>query len=186
MIPQELKVLHTAIAAQVLQNYIVDMKSQNWFTGVFKNFVNNFLEQFRKLETKFFDIYFEYKEEDTIALYETYDEYLKTVSKVPLWEMKNIKDLIDAYLIDPASMKWNELKAKMSMLLSPEPEIENDYIDKVVYLLRRDFDTKTQNNILLSVGKKLSELREEDMRKMESDYKFLQENHISLNSKFAY
>ena len=104
MIPQELKVLHTAIAAQVLQNYIVDMKSQNWFTGVFKNFVNNFLEQFRKLETKFFDIYFEYKEEDTIALYETYDEYLKTISKVPLWEMKNIKDLIDAYLLDPASM----------------------------------------------------------------------------------
>ena len=51
MIPQELKVLHTAIAAQVLQNYIVDMKSQNWFTGVFKNFVNNFLEQFRKLNT---------------------------------------------------------------------------------------------------------------------------------------
>ena len=81
--------------------------------------------------------------------------------------------------------KWNELKAKMSMLLSPEPEFENDYIDKVVYLLRRDFDTKTQNDILLSVGKKLSKLREEDMRKMESDYRFLQENHASLNAKFA-
>jgi len=81
--------------------------------------------------------------------------------------------------------KWNELKTKMYLFLSPEPEIENDYIDKVVYLLRRDFDTKTQNNILLSVGKKLSDLREQDMRKMESDYKFLQENHISLNSKLA-
>ncbi len=45
MIPRELKVLHTAIAAQVLQNYIVDMKAENWFTGVFKNFVNNFLLQ---------------------------------------------------------------------------------------------------------------------------------------------
>ena len=45
MIPRELKVLHTAIAAQVLQTYIVDMKAENWFTGVFKNFVNNFLEQ---------------------------------------------------------------------------------------------------------------------------------------------
>ena len=82
--------------------------------------------------------------------------------------------------------KWNALKAKMSMLLSPEPEIENDYIDKVVYLLRRDFDTKTQNNVLIAVGKKLSELREQDMRKMENDFRILQEDTISLNSKFAY
>lgn len=81
---------------------------------------------------------------------------------------------------------WNNMKTKMYIMLSPEPEIENDYIDKVVYLLRRDFDTKTQNNILLSVGKKLSQLREEDMRKMETDYKFLQENHMSLNSKLAF
>jgi hypothetical protein len=104
MIPKDLKVLHTAIAAQVLQNYIVDMKADNWFTGVFKNFVNNFLEQFKKLEDKFFDIYFDYKEEDTIKLYEVYDKYLNTMSQVPLWEMNNIKDLIDAYFIDPASM----------------------------------------------------------------------------------
>jgi len=82
--------------------------------------------------------------------------------------------------------KWNELKTKLSIMLSPEPEIENDYIDKVVYLLRRDFDTKTQNNVLIAVGKKLSELREQDMRKMENDFRILQEDTISLNSKFAY
>lgn len=104
MIPQELKVLHTAIAAQVLQDYIVDMKAQNWFTGVFKNFVNNFLEQFKKLESKFFDLYFNHKEEDTVNLYKAFDAYIHTVAQVPLWEMENIKDLIDAYLIDQKSM----------------------------------------------------------------------------------
>lgn len=104
MIPRELKVLHTAIAAQVLQNYIVDMKAQNWFTGVFKNFVNNFLEQFRKLESKFFDLYFDHKEEETVNLYKTFDAYIHTVAQVPLWEMHNIKDLIDAYMIDSKSM----------------------------------------------------------------------------------
>lgn len=104
MIPRELKVLHTAIAAQVLQNYIIDMKGENWFTGVFKNFVSNFLQQFRKLETKFFDLYFQHKEEETVELYETFDKYIHTVSQVPLWEMNNVKDLIDAYLMDPKSM----------------------------------------------------------------------------------
>ena len=104
MIPRDLKVLHTAMAAQVLQNYIVDMKANNWFTGVFKNFVNNFLEQFRKLEKSYFDVYYEHKEDNTIELYDTYDEYLKTVATVPLWEMKYMTDIIKAYHIDQKSM----------------------------------------------------------------------------------
>ena len=61
-----------------------------------------------------------------------------------------------------------------------------DYVDKVVYLLRRDFDTETQNKILLTVGKKLSQLRNQDMRKMEEDYKILQQSHNNLNSRIAF
>jgi hypothetical protein len=78
-------------------------------------------------------------------------------------------------------------KARISLnnFLTPVPEIEEEYIDKMVYLLRRDFDTQTQNNILLAVGKKLSVLREQDMRKMEEDYKILQQSHVNLNSRFA-
>lgn len=81
---------------------------------------------------------------------------------------------------------WSTIRTKMFLLLSPEPEVKSDYIDKVVFLLRRDFDTKTQNDILLSVGKRLSELREQDMRKMENDFRILQEDTVSLQSKFAF
>jgi hypothetical protein len=81
---------------------------------------------------------------------------------------------------------WTRMKLKMHELLTPVPEVEEEYADKVVYLLRRDFDTDTQNNILLSVGKKLSELRDEDMRKMEEDYKILQHSHTHLNSRIAF
>ena len=44
------------------------------------------------------------KEEETVTLYDTFDKYVHSVSQVPLWEMENIKDLIDAYFIDPKSM----------------------------------------------------------------------------------
>ncbi len=81
---------------------------------------------------------------------------------------------------------WNNMRSKMSTFLNPQPEVEEEYIDKVVYLLRRDFDTETQNNILLAVGKKLSELRDQDMRKMEEDYKILQQSHNNLNSRIAF
>jgi len=104
MIPRDLKVLHTAIAAQILQNYIIDMRANNWFTGVFKNFVNNFLQQFKKLESKFFDIYFDHKEESAVELYDIYQQYLQKVAEVPLWEMPHIVDLIDAYILDQKSI----------------------------------------------------------------------------------
>ena len=123
MIPRDLKVLHTAMAAQILQNYIVDMKANNWFTGVFKNFVGKFLEQLKTLESKFYDLYFNHKETETIELYESYDAYLKAVATVPLWEMKYMKDIIDAYHIDQKSMigiakkiHSNNLKAKANEL----------------------------------------------------------------------
>lgn len=87
-------------------------------------------------------------------------------------------------------VKFNNLvkkaKTRLNTWLTPIPEIQEDYVDKVVYLLRRDFDVKTQNEILLSIGKKLSELREQDMRKLEENYKVLQENHTVLNSRMAF
>ena len=104
MIPRELLVLHVAILSQVLQFYIAQMKANNWFTGVFKNFVSNFLKQFQKLESKYFDEYFKHKEEETLVLYDTYEKYIQKVAEVPLWEMKNVTDLIDAYLLDQKSM----------------------------------------------------------------------------------
>lgn len=77
------------------------------------------------------------------------------------------------------------IQSKLSTFLVPAPETEKDYVDKVVDLLRRDFDTSTQNQIILSIASKLSKLREEDMRKIEKEYAVLQENTNTLKSKMA-
>jgi hypothetical protein len=77
------------------------------------------------------------------------------------------------------------MQTKLSAALSPVPEIQEEYVDKVVYLLRRDFDTTEQNEIILSVGHKLSKLREQDMRDMEKKYATLQENTNTLKSRMA-
>lgn len=77
------------------------------------------------------------------------------------------------------------LQTKLSTFLSPVPEVQEEYVDKVVYLLRRDFTTAEQNQILLSIGHKLSKLREEDMRRIEKEYAVLQENTNTLKTKMA-
>lgn len=75
---------------------------------------------------------------------------------------------------------FRKLRVEFSTLFSHEPEIQEDYVDKVVTLLRRDFTTKQQNEIVISVVKKLSELRQEDMDKMSIAYDTLQRDNNHL------
>ncbi len=79
----------------------------------------------------------------------------------------------------------NYCRTQLSAFLSPEPEIQEEYVDKVVYLLRRDFNSSEQNEILVSIGTKLSALREQDMRQMEQEYAVLQENTNTLKGRLA-
>ncbi len=79
----------------------------------------------------------------------------------------------------------NYYKSKLSAFLTPEPEVQEDYVAKVVYLLRRDFNTEQQNEILLSIGTKLSTLRDNDMLQMERDYTVLQHNTLLLKERLG-
>jgi hypothetical protein len=79
----------------------------------------------------------------------------------------------------------NYYKSKLSAFLTPEPEIQGDYVDKVIYLLRRDFDSEQQNEILVAVVKKLSILRKQDLEQMAKDYANLQENMDILRDRLA-
>ena len=79
----------------------------------------------------------------------------------------------------------NYIKLQLFTILSPEPEIQEDYVDKVVYLLRRDFDSEQQNEILVAIATKLSVLREQDLEQMEKDYANLQENTNTLKHRLA-
>ena len=76
-------------------------------------------------------------------------------------------------------------RIKILDFLTPQPEIQEEYVDKVVRLLRRDFSTSQQNEIILSITKKLSEEREKDMRKMEENYQVIQRDANFLKSKMV-
>ena len=79
----------------------------------------------------------------------------------------------------------NHWRTQLSLLLNPVPEVQSEYVDKVVYLLRRDFESQAQNEILLAVATKLSALRDQDMRDMEKEYETLQKNNTILKHRLA-
>jgi len=78
---------------------------------------------------------------------------------------------------------FNYCRSQLSAFVSPEPEIQDDYVDKVVYLLRRDFNSKEQNEIIVAIAAKLSDLRDKDMVRMESDYRVLKNNTMYLRER---
>jgi len=74
---------------------------------------------------------------------------------------------------------------RLHLFLKPEPVVKTEYIDKVVYLLRRDFPIKEQNEIIIAIVNKLHALRDKDMREAEEAYKELQDHAQALKSRFA-
>ena len=72
----------------------------------------------------------------------------------------------------------NKATKKLDKLMEQEPQVKSEYVEKVVYLLRRDFPIEEQNEIMLEVTKKLNQLRLEDMDKMARDYEHTQ-NHTN-------
>lgn len=105
MIPKETLATHVKILAQIQLNYISELKANNFFTGTFKNFTNNFIKQLIQVEAKFFDKAIDQQEEATTACYDVADEYYKMVSSVPIWDMQNIVAIVKAYNKDKKSIE---------------------------------------------------------------------------------
>lgn len=109
MIPQTSKLTHIKLIAQILLNYLADFRSDNnkqkFFSGTFKNFVNTFILKLSEIEAKYYDNALTKEEEATTVCYDVVDDFIKIVASVPVWEMRNIETIINAYNKDPKSIE---------------------------------------------------------------------------------
>ena len=105
MIPENNRISHIVIACQVLSYYIQDMKANGWFKGILLKFVNNLIEKLKEVEWKYFDKMYGKEEEASTIVYDTYDNFIKTVACVPIWEMQNLTKIIQAYNKDKKSIE---------------------------------------------------------------------------------
>jgi hypothetical protein len=79
----------------------------------------------------------------------------------------------------------NKATKKLDKLMEQEPQIKDEYVNKVVYLLRRDFSIEEQNEIMLSITKKLNELRSVDIDKMAREIEHTQKHTLSFKSSLT-
>ena len=77
-------------------------------------------------------------------------------------------------------------QSEIQRALSPVPEIKEDYVDKVVHLLRKDFTSEEQNEIIMSIGTKITQMRKEDMIKLKESYEKLSLDTVGLESRLVF
>ena len=65
---------------------------------------------------------------------------------------------------------------KCSLILSPVPEVQEEYVNKVVSLLERDFNEEEQNDILFSIIDKVIDKRKEKLFKLYTEHSNLEKS----------
>ena len=97
------KITHARLANQIALNLNEEIKHTSYYKRELKRALNPAIKELIKHETEF-DEFFDKLEESTVTVYDINEDYIKTVSLVPIWEQKNLVAMIHASRLDPKSM----------------------------------------------------------------------------------
>ena len=98
------KITHSIIANQLALNHNEAVKHTPYYKQNLKNKINLLLPELIKAE-KEYDDFFDKLEDSTSEVYEAYDEFIKAIASVPIWDCRNMTAMILAYKEDPKSIE---------------------------------------------------------------------------------
>jgi hypothetical protein len=98
------KITHITINCQVLLNRLSDELANKVFKQTLKQKAKTFLDELIKVE-KIYNDFFDAKEESTVAVYDVYDNFMKEMAQVPIYDMESIAYVLQAYRKDPKSIQ---------------------------------------------------------------------------------
>ena len=99
------KVITGVLAMQISQNILIDLQGKKVFKNALKMQINRTIDLLTEVERKYYDDFFNSKENETSQVYEVYENFIKQVSKVPIYDAENLMLMYEAYKKDPNSMQ---------------------------------------------------------------------------------
>ena len=100
----EHKITHSIIANQLALNHNESLKHTSIYKQALKNKLNNLLSELVKYE-KDYDEFFNKVEDSTCEVYNIYDNYIKAIASIPIYDAQNIITIINAYKKDSKSIE---------------------------------------------------------------------------------
>ena len=98
------KITTSVMSCQIALNQLEAIKHTSYYKQSLKNKINAVLPELIKAEAEHYDKFFEKESESTAQVYEVFENFVKRISQIPIYDMENIVTMIDAYNKDAKSM----------------------------------------------------------------------------------
>jgi hypothetical protein len=99
------KLITGVLAMQISQNILIDLQGLKLFKNALKMQINRTIGLLTDVERKYYDDFFNVKESETSQVYEVYENFIKEIAQVPIYDAENLLTLYKAYKKDPKSME---------------------------------------------------------------------------------
>jgi hypothetical protein len=98
------KITTSVMSTQIALNQLEAIKHTGYYNKELKQKLNLVLPLLIKAEEKHYDKFFESLSDSTDQVYKVFENFIKRISQIPIYDMENICYIIDAYDKDQKSM----------------------------------------------------------------------------------
>lgn len=99
------KITMSVISCQIASNQLQEIRNTPYYSNVLKQKLNGIVPELIKKEQEMYDTFFERSETSTIDVYNVNENFIRSISKVPIWKMEIILRIIEAEEKDPKSIE---------------------------------------------------------------------------------
>ena len=99
------KITTSVMSVQLTLNLLESIKHTPYFQKELKRSLNLCLPHLINSEKQYYDNFFEVKEESTTQVYQVYEDFVRLIAGVAIYDMQNISSIIEAYRKDPKSIE---------------------------------------------------------------------------------
>jgi len=99
------KIITSVLAMQISSNILTDLQTAKVFKSSLKMHINRTIEALKEVELEHYDKFFKAKENETSGVYEVYENFIKVIAQVPIYDAENLLKMYEAYKKDPKSME---------------------------------------------------------------------------------
>ena len=98
------KIITSVLSMQISSNILTDLQSTKVFKNSLKMHINRTIDALKEVEVEHYDNFFKAKENETSGVYEVYENFIKVIAQVPIYDAENLLTMYEAYKKDPNSM----------------------------------------------------------------------------------
>lgn len=93
------------MTAQILQNQLHELVVGKIFQHKDKQHIKNAIKVLESIEVKYYDKFYDKKEEETSEVYDFYEKFIQTISNVPIYDASVVLMLYKLYKDTPKKLQ---------------------------------------------------------------------------------